>query len=115
MLKDMGFDGTCEYCFDTRNSNPVDRQTPTNVFGDGAHNSSDPYLISCPHIVDASEWVRSHYGININVHRIPGLQLFTFKCYELPFHTDGVVYTNENSCWNKAIQYTLKILAHDRK
>lgn len=115
MLKEIGFNETCEYCFDTNKSSAIERQTPTNVFGMGKHNSSDPYLVARPFLIDAVNWISVHHNIEINSYRIPGLALYAFKCYGLPTVTDGVVYHNEHSCYNKAIQYALKFLLHDRK
>lgn len=120
MLKEMGFNETCEYCFDTSRPNAIERQTPTNVFGSAKHNSSDPYLVACPMLVEAIEWIFVHHGIEINSDRLQmyndtsGIPLYMFKCSGLPVTTDGVVYHDENNCRNKAIQYTLKVLSHDR-
>lgn len=122
MLKEMGFNETCEYCFDTSRPSAIERQTPTNVFGSAKHNSSDPYLVACPMLVDAIEWIFVYYNIDINSYRTSIFQpmstmdisLYIFKCQGLPTITDGVVYYDENNCRNKAIQYTLKVLSHDR-
>ena len=114
MLKEMGFNETCEYCFDTSRPSAIERQTPTNVFGSAKHNSSDPYLVACPMLVDVIEWIFVHYNIEIDSYRTSGIPLYIFKCHGLPTITDGVVYHDEHSCRNKAIQYTLKVLSHDR-
>ena len=90
MLKKIGFNEACEYCFDSSKNDPIDRLTPTDVFGNEKHNSSDPYLVACPSLDDAVEWIWRYYKIDIQVHTVPNTPLYFFSCYGLPFITDGL-------------------------
>ena len=110
MLKGMGFNEACEYCFDTNRPSAVERQTSTNVFGAGKHNSSDPYLVACPSIKEAASWLREQHNVDIQVHRVPNTPLRFFRCYGLPSTTDGVAYIDTDSCRQAAVQFALRLL-----
>lgn len=110
MLKEIGFNETCEYCFDTSRPSAVERQTTTNVFGAGKHNSSDPYLVACPSIKEAASWLCGQHNVDIQVHRVPNTQLRFFRCYGLPSTTDGVAYIDTDSCRQAAVKYALRVL-----
>ena len=109
-LREMGFNEACEYCFDTSRSSDIERQTPTNVFGIGSHNASDPYLVACPSLDEAASWIRKQHDVDIQVYGAPNTPLRFFRCFGLPFATDGVAYIDADSCRQAAVKYALRVL-----